>query len=69
MVDFKSLEPGSVVRLISGSPRMAVTHAHAADRIEVVWWADRLGMQEDTFPASLLVDAHPVSPPVLERDR
>lgn len=69
MVDFDKLKPGSVVRLICGSPRMTVTHAAAPDRVEVLWWADGLGIQTDTFAVELLVDAHPVIPPVLEDAR
>lgn len=68
-VKFENLSRGSVVRLISGSPRMAVTGPVAEDRIEVIWWSDRLGMQADTFSCDLLAEAWPVRPPPEELPR
>lgn len=61
----EDLREGSVVRLVSGSPKMVVTHARPdAGVVDVVWWSDRLGMQEDTFSPAILV--YPRAPDAAE---
>jgi uncharacterized protein YodC (DUF2158 family) len=62
-VDIKDLVPGSVVRLGSGSPKMAVVKARVeSGMVDVVWWSDRLGILEDTFPVAVLVYPRPADP-------
>lgn len=42
-IPIKDLEIGSVVRLVSGSPKFAVERIQATNRVELVGWGDRVG--------------------------
>jgi uncharacterized protein YodC (DUF2158 family) len=55
LVDIKDLRVGSVVRLVSGSPKMAVTGLAEGGLIEVLWWSERLGILTDKIAVELLV--------------
>lgn len=48
------LSIGSVVRLISGSPKMAVVGLSDGNLVEVIWWSDALGVLTDKFPPEIL---------------
>jgi hypothetical protein len=44
MVDVKALRPGALVRLVCGSPKMAVVGVRDTGLVEVVGWSDRIGV-------------------------
>lgn len=60
----RDLEPGAVVRLVCGSPKMAVTAVNGLN-VEVLWWSDRLGLLTGKFHVDLLVYPRPMSEPRL----
>lgn len=53
-IPIADLKVGSVVRLLSGSPKMGVLSMTADGQVECLWWSDRLGVCSDRFPAELL---------------
>lgn len=59
----RDLEVGTVVRLVCGSPKMAVTGVNGLN-VDVVWWSDRLGLLHGKFNVDLLVYPRPMHEPL-----
>lgn len=53
-IPVKDLAPGSVVRLVSGSPKFVVERVEAPNRIVLLGWCDRLGFVQRTVHPDLL---------------
>lgn len=58
----KDLSVGSVVRLVSGSPKFVVERIEAQNRIVLLGWSDRNGFVNRTVHPDLLTWPRPAEP-------